>query len=500
MSRDRNDKHTSKPPMHGVGGGVGASNGAGADEAVEISIGGKDGKWDPGPLVTPGGKVDPAALERAIAASIAAPSSTPAGDADEGEETFDEAALTTPQAVAARTVRFKLLRDLDKRLDKYLCDRITFMSRSQLQKLIDEGGVKVNGRAPKSSTKLNSGDIVEVVVPPPPPTEIQPEDIPLEVLYEDEHLIVINKSPDIIVHPARSHNKGTMVNALAYHFRNRSALGGSLSNVGTEFARPGVVHRLDRNTSGVIVFAKSEEAHWKLGHSFEHRRVDKRYLAVVQGWVEPEIEVIDLPIGPHPSREKGYREKYVVRHDELGKPSVTVCRVRERYGVGSGAGGQGGSGAGSETKSAGAMPKVAAGWKQADGVSEAGDPKSLLHFSTAPLLHSLVELELRTGRTHQIRVHLSHNGYPIVGDDMYGGKPYELTEDGVPHAITQQALHACSLSFTHPIRNERMTFTAPLRGELAKLVRDLRKRADAAGGVDRPVVPGATLDLEKAVG
>ncbi|MBY0114258.1 MAG: RluA family pseudouridine synthase [Phycisphaerales bacterium] len=374
------------------------------------------------------------------------------------------------------------------------------MSRNQLQKLIDEGGVKVNGRAPKSSTKLNSGDIVEVVVPPPPPTEIQPEDIPLEVLYEDEHLIVINKSPDIIVHPARSHNKGTMVNALAYHFRFRSKLGGHLSNVGTEFARPGVVHRLDRNTSGVIVFAKSEEAHWKLGHSFEHRRVDKRYLAVVQGWVEPEIEVIDLPIGPHPSREKGYREKYVVRHDELGKPSVTICRVRERYGVGSGAVGQGGSGAGGADKTARAMPRVAAGWKQAEGASEARDQKSLLPCSTAPLLHSLVELELKTGRTHQIRVHLSHNGYPIVGDDMYGGKPYELVEDGTPHTITQQALHACSLSFTHPIRNKRMTFTAPLRGELAKLVRDLRRRAEEMGGVDRPVVPGATLDLEKVVG
>ena len=488
MSRDRNDMHRAKPTARGSGDDRGG--GDGADEAVEISVGGKEGKWDPGPLVTPGGKVDPAALERAIAASVGGPS-TPAGDADDGEEAFDEAALTTPQAVAARTVRFKLLRDLDKRLDKYLCDRITFMSRNQLQKLIDDGGVKVNGRAPKSSTKLNAGDIVEVVVPPPPPTEIQPEDIPLEVLYEDEHLIVINKSPDIIVHPARSHNRGTMVNALAYHFRFRSTLGGHLSSVGTEFARPGVVHRLDRNTSGVIVFAKSEEAHWKLGHAFEHRRVDKRYLAVVQGWVEPEADVIDLPIGPHPSREKGYREKYVVRHDELGKPSVTICRVRERYG---------GSGAGGADKTAGAMPRVAAGWKQADGASQARDPKSLPHCSTAPLLHSLVELELKTGRTHQIRVHLSHTGYPIVGDDMYGGKAYELVEDGTPHTITQQALHACSLSFTHPIRNERMTFTAPLRGELAKLVRDLRRRAEQAGGVDRPVVPGATLDLGYATG
>lgn len=471
----------------------------GADEAVEISVSGKDGKWDPGPLVTAGGKVDPAALERAIAASVGASVPSTDVDSEESDEVAGAAALSSPQSVAARTVRFKLLRDLDKRLDRYLCDRITFMSRNQLQKLIDEGGVKVNGRVPKSSTKLNAGDIVEVVVPPPPPTEIQPEDIPLEVLYEDEHLIVINKSPDIIVHPARSHNKGTMVNALAYHFRFRSKLGGHLSNVGTEFARPGVVHRLDRNTSGVIVFAKSEEAHWKLGHSFEHRRVDKRYLAVVHGWVEPEADVIDLPIGPHPSREKGYREKYVVRHDELGKPSVTICRVRERYG-GSGTLGEWGSGAGDEARPAGAMPQVALGWKQAAGEAVARSPKSLLHCSAAPLLHSLVELELKTGRTHQIRVHLSHNGYPIVGDDMYGGKPYELVEDGTPHTITQQALHACSLSFTHPIRNERMTFTAPLRGELAKLVRDLRRRADAAGGVDRPTVLGATVDLEKAVG
>src|ERR1051326_4164732 len=147
-------------------------------------------------------------------------------------------------------------------------------------------------------------------------------------MYEDEFLIVINKAPDIIVHPARSHLKGTMVYALAWRFKNS---GGGLSQVGTEFARPGVVHRLDRHTSGVIVFAKQDEAHWKLGHQFEHRRVEKRYLAIAHGRLEPPADVIDLPIGPHPSRDKGYREKYVVRHDEQGKPSVTIYRVRERY-------------------------------------------------------------------------------------------------------------------------------------------------------------------------
>ncbi|MBN8599259.1 MAG: RluA family pseudouridine synthase [Planctomycetes bacterium] len=438
----------------------GAESARGADapgEAVELELGGKE-KWDAGPLVTAGGLVDAAALERAIASS------------EEGEDDAE-----------VRTVRFKLLRDLDKRLDKYLCDRITFMSRTQLQKLIDDGGVKVNGRAPKASTKLNSGDVVEVVVPSPPPTEIQPEDIPLEVMYEDQHILVINKAPDILVHPARSHNHGTMVNALAFYLREKSKLGGALSGVGKELARPGVVHRLDRHTSGVIVFAKTEEAHWKLGHSFEHRKVDKRYIAFVHGLVEPDIDVIDLPLGPHPSREKGYREKYVVRHDELGKPSVTVCRVRERYGKG---------GRVAEQQSGrGGGPAVSEGWKTS-GISA-------VRASNADRANeggfSLVELELRTGRTHQIRVHLSHLGWPIVGDDMYGGRAYSDAAGNV--LISRQALHACVLGFPHPITNERMQFTAPLRGDMRALLKDLR--TTSGKGLERPETPGATVDLAK---
>lgn len=371
-------------------------------------------------LLLPGGKVDPVAVERLIAASQAA---------DEDAE--------LPK------VTFTLQRDLKKRLDKYLTDRITFMSRNQLQRLIEGGGVLVNGRTPKPSTTLRRGDVVEVVVPPPPPTEIQPEEIPLDVLYEDEHLVVLNKQPDIIVHPARSHLKGTLINALAWHFRHRS--GGSLSTVGTEFARPGVVHRLDRHTSGVIVFAKQDEAHWKLGHQFEHRRVDKRYLAVVHGRVEPPADVIDLPIGPHPSREKGYREKYVVRHDEQGKPSVTIYRVREWY-----------------------------------------DP----HAADPGDRYTMVELDLKTGRTHQIRVHLSHLGWPIVGDDMYGGRPYP-GPDGTP-IIARQALHAAMLSFDHPITGRRLTFTAPLRGDMLALVAALRARP----GLQRLDVPGTAIDLD----
>lgn len=388
----------------------------GADAADIASAGG---------LILPGGKVDADAIRRAVEQS-----------AEQG--LGDDSEL--------RRVRFEIRRDLKKRLDKYLTDRIGFLSRNQLQKLIDEGGVLVNERPPKASTLVKAGDVIEVVVPTPPGSSIEPEDIPLDVLYEDDDLIVLNKQAGIIVHPARSHLKGTMLGALAFHFRHRS--GGGLSGVGEEFARPGVVHRLDRHTSGCIVFAKQDEAHWKLGHQFEHRRVDKRYIAVVQGAVEPDIQVIDLPLGPHPSREKGYREKYVVRHDELGKPAVTIVRVRERY-----------------------------------TVPGKGGPA---HFT-------LVELELKTGRTHQIRVHLSHLGWPIVGDDMYAGKPFTTPEGR--EVIARQSLHAAVLGFTHPVSEQPMVFTAPVRGDIADLVRELRR----VGLPRRVETPGATVDLERAL-
>ena len=358
-------------------------------------------------LILPGGKVDPHAIASAVerARKLALERGTDSEDIELPEVTFT------------------LQRDLGTRLDKYLTTRVTFMSRTQLQKLIEEGGVTVNDKPAKSSTKLNLNDTVRMTVPLPPNKDVQPENIPLSVLFEDDHLIVINKSADIIVHPARSENAGTMLNALAWHFRNVS--NGTLSAVGEEFARPGVVHRLDRHTSGCIVFAKSDEAHWRLGQQFERRSVDKRYLAVVHGRYEPEIEVIDLPIGPHQSKEKGYREKQVIRRDDLGKHAITIVRVRERY----------------RTPHAGEM--------------------------------TLVELELKTGRTHQIRVHLSHQGFPIVGDDMYGGRPYtDPTTEQV--LINEQALHAALLAFEHPILKEPMVFTAPPRDELASLITALR--------------------------
>jgi 23S rRNA pseudouridine1911/1915/1917 synthase len=405
-----------------------------------------DDRDDPGrrPVIRPGGKVDPEALRAAVAAAETAP----ADPADAAVEPQDDDA---PNRVA-----FTLQRDLRKRLDKYLADRIGFMSRTQLQRLIDEGGVTVNARRPKASTVLRLGDTVEVFVPAPPPQETPPEDIPIDVLYEDEHLIVLNKSPDILVHPARSHLSGTLINALAFHFQHRSS--GALSGVGREFARPGVVHRLDRQTSGVIVFAKTDEAHWRLARQFERRTVDKRYLAIVHGHVEPVIDVIDRPIGPHPSREKGYREKYVVRHDSLGKPAVTIYRVLGRYGT-------------------------------------AGPPPAPNRPPPPDTAFSAVEVELKTGRTHQVRVHFSHLGFPLVGDDMYGGRAVVVPGAG---PFARQALHAATLAFEHPVSGRPMAFAAPLPPDLAALVRHLRTLPP----VDEPAAPppGSSLSLAALVG
>ncbi|HMN96656.1 MAG TPA: RluA family pseudouridine synthase [Phycisphaerales bacterium] len=352
------------------------------------------------------------------------------------------------------SVRFRLVRDLDKRLDRYLVDRIPFLSRTALQRLIDEGAVRVNGRAPKASTRLRSGDVIEAVLPPPPSTEIPAEEMPLEILHEDDDIIVLNKPANLIVHPARGNRSGTLINALAWHFLHRSA--GALSSVGTEFARPGVVHRLDRNTTGAIVAAKGDTAHWRLGKQFEQRSVDKRYLAVVHGIVDPAADVIELPLGKHPL----VREKYAVRWDESGRPSTTIFRVRERFHLGA-------------------------------GVARAG--------RGVPEGYSLVELELRTGRTHQIRVHLSHLGFPIVGDEMYGGRSIRLGElagsavrdAGVP-IIERQALHAAVLGFRHPMTAAPVRFLAPLPEDMARLIALLREHSRH----ERLDVPGATVNLD----
>lgn len=356
---------------------------------------------------------------------------------------YEEQGIEDETAVEAT---FTISRDLNRRLDSYLSTRIPFLSRTSLKRLIEEKMVTVNGRAPKGSTKLKKHDVVNVILPPPPSKEITAEDIPLKIIFEDNDIIVINKDDDIIVHPARSHKTGTIINALAWHYQHVSS--GELSSVGEEFARPGVVHRLDRHTTGCMVSAKTDTAHWRLGKQFEQRKTRKRYLAVVHGEVEPLTDTIDVPLGKHPTKRDGY----AVRWDDTGKQSVTVFHVREIY----------------------------------DG-------------------YTLLELDLKTGRTHQIRLHLQHLGYPIVGDDIYGGKHLKVSHiipRSVPFAksrtdfvIKRQALHAAYLAFTHPITEKPVEFTAPVHGDMADLITMLRANRFKKA----PKLPGAIIDLDSAI-
>jgi 23S rRNA pseudouridine1911/1915/1917 synthase len=353
-----------------------------------------------------------------------------AGDTDEEALSADPAELfelyenQSADDETPVTAVFEVTKSVDLRLDRYLARRVPFLSRTQLQRLIEEQAVTVNGRAPKASTKLRRGDRVVATLPPPPSNTLAAENIPLDILFEDEHLIIVNKQPGLIVHPARAHKSGTLINALAWHFLHNS--GGTLSTVGGDIARPGVVHRLDKFTSGVMVCAKSDTAHWRISRQFELRQTQKRYLCLVEGEVEPFADVIDLPLGKHPT----LKEKAAVRHDEFGKPSQTVYRVREVY----------------------------------EG-------------------YSLVEIELRTGRTHQIRVHMSHIGYPLVGDDVYGGKHVRVGEfdetqpDAQDFLLTRQALHAAYLGFEHPITGKKVSFQAPMWGDLQRAVDLLRKKS-----------------------
>lgn len=325
-------------------------------------------------------------------------------------------------------------RNADRRIDVYLADRFPRFSRSAIQHLIEANLITVNGLACKSSYRLKAGDKVDLSLPPPELTPLKPEPIPLDILYEDEYFIVVNKQPGLIVHPARGHMSGTLLNALVYHFGREN-----LSDFHEDPTRPGVVHRLDRDTTGVIVVAKTEEAHWKLAVSFERREVEKEYVAVCEGLVELDGDVIDLPIGKHPK----VREKMAIRHD--GKPAQTKYEVQARYPV----------------------PK---GRRQAN--------------SSLPAGYTLVRLLPHTGRTHQLRVHLAYLGYPLVGDVAYGGGAVtakDLLGEGADlPTITRQALHARRLALAHPITGVPMSFEAPLPQDLRDTIGLLERMGGGA--------------------
>jgi len=390
-------------------------------------------------------------------------------EAELDDEDLIEAELDEAAEPAGEHYRWVLSKNAKLRLDKYLQSRIRSISRSKLQQLIDLGAVTVNGQKPKASAKLRQGDIVEVEMPPRPSYAIEPEPIDLAVLYEDADMIVVNKQANLIVHPARSQLTGTLLNALTWRFQQQAAEPSSLSNVGGDDARPGIVHRLDRNTTGVIVVAKQDETHWKIAKQFEQRTNLKCYLALVHGCPDPIGGAVEEPIGRHPT----VHEAMAVRQDSTAKYALTLYRVRERY--------RG---------------------------------------------YSLVELELKTGRTHQIRVHMEYLGHPIIGDIIYGGEPIGTPElDQPPHAkgsraflnfattkaeglkiydqidqrsdiiMATPALHAALLQINHPRTGESMTFTAPIHSPMHDLIAHLRQRPEAGPVVEN----GWWVDLQRAM-
>ncbi|MFM8252814.1 MAG: RluA family pseudouridine synthase [Planctomycetota bacterium] len=306
--------------------------------------------------------------------------------------------------------------DTGKRLDVFLAERFPYHSRMSLRKAISAGGVLVNERQVRPACKLQAGKRVSVRLPEMPVRGPLPEAIPLEILFEDEFFAVINKPPAMVVHPARGHWKGTLTAALAHHFEQLSDAGGPV--------RPGVVHRLDRDTSGVILVAKTNRAHFALCQQFEERVTEKEYLAIVVGRPDRDRDVIDAPIGVHPYQ----REKMAVRADHTtSKTARTFYEVTERY--------RG---------------------------------------------YSLLKVQPKTGRTHQIRVHLAHLGYPILCDKQYGGRA-RVTRSELLHTVgdeelvlERQALHAHRIKIFHPVTRAPLEFEAPIPSDIAQTIATLR--------------------------
>jgi len=331
---------------------------------------------------------------------------------------------------------FRVGKNLSRRIDQYLVDRVPYLSRNSVQRLIDLELVKVNGKPTKASYRLKQADEVDMVAPPKPVSELVPEPIPLEIIYEDEHFLALNKQAGLMVHPARGRWTGTLVNGLVHYGQKWSTVNGNW--------RPGILHRLDRNTTGVMLVAKSDEAHWRLARQFENRSIQKTYMAVCHGVPELLADVIDMPIG----KDRFVREKQAVRKVENGgKPAITLYEVQEIF------------------------------QSSATATLEHGSFAADRRNPAPPERFSLVKLTPKTGRTHQLRVHMSHKGYPMVGDTMYGGRVFQHGD----WRFERQALHAYEITFVHPGTLETMTLKAPLPPDMTRLL-DLLKGNSAAGG------------------
>ena len=302
------------------------------------------------------------------------------------------------------------------RLDQFLARRLGW-SRARLQKLLKSGRVLVGGRARPPSYRVREGDAIVVAVPAPEPSHLTPEALPLDIVYEDRDLLVVHKPPGLVVHPAPGHRGGTLLNALLHHCPELAEIG--------EVSRPGLVHRLDKDTSGLIVVAKTALAHESLVRQFQAHTITKRYLALVWGRLPAAAGEIDREVGRHP-RE---RQKMSV-HPRRGKAAVTFWRVRREF--------------------------------------------------PGPL--TLVELTPQTGRTHQLRVHLASLGHPVLGDATYGGGVSRLAGaprlKGLKPLVRRQMLHAWQLGLTHPRTGERMSWEAPLTEDFQAVVDCLENLKD----------------------
>ena len=290
-----------------------------------------------------------------------------------------------------------------KRLDMYLSSIDTQLSRTMIQKLIQEKNIKVNGKIVKASYKVISGDEIDMKIPEPKEINLKPQNIPLEIIYEDNDIIVINKPKGMVVHPANGNPDGTVVNAVMALCKD------SLSGIGGE-VRPGIVHRLDKNTSGIMIIAKNDKAHINLSEQLKNHEVKKTYIALVRGIINENEATINMPI----SRSKNDRKKMAVNRD--GKNAITHFKVLGRY----------------KNK------------------------------------YTLLKVNIETGRTHQIRVHLSHIGHPVIGDDVYSNGKNEW-------GISGQCLHAWKIEFNHPITKKKMELEAKIPEYLDRIIKELKE-------------------------
>ena len=303
------------------------------------------------------------------------------------------------------------------RVDALLAQALPQVSRAKIQKSIRKGLVWIDGEKAKPSFRVKEMQIVQFEPPPQESDAPIPEDIPLEIIFEDEHMAAVNKPPAMVVHPAKGHWSGTLTAALAFHFQKLSGVGGE--------NRPGIVHRLDRDTSGVILVAKTDQAHRALAKQFEQRTVNKTYLAIVSPEPDRDRHLVDKPIGHHPYQ----REKMAIRvGHSTSREASTFFEVAER-------------------------------------------------FRGFAVIHA----QPKTGRTHQIRLHLAHWGHPVLADRLYSGRAKimseQISKDKADETVLldRQALHALKIEFAHPVSQERMTLEAPVRGDLVNTIETLRK-------------------------